>query len=406
MGSDVFKGSGGWIVGAVEELLRDDSISLSIASPSPLVSELKIVQGERIKYYVFPLNKGKRRFKPSYESVFRFIKDDVRPDLVHIHGTEFPFGLSYIRACGSNHVVASMQGMVSVICKYSIGDIPLKALLKYTTISDLFLRKSLWNEKKNLFLWGQSEIQLIKELRHVIGRTTWDRAHCWAINPEVHYHFCNETLRPEFYSGGWSYKDCNKYTVFVSQPKNSVKGFHQLLKALPLVLTMYPDTIIRIPGNLDLFPISLKGQLLQNGYNRYLNQIIKNNKLKDHLVFLGPLTAEEMKKEYLSANVFVSCSSIENSSNSIGEAQILGTPCISSYVGGCDDLVVHGETGLLYRFEEVEMLAYYICKVFSGEYDLDTMSRNEIVAARKRHDQQANNKALLDIYSIVMNNDR
>ena len=48
----------------------------------------------------------------------------------------------------------------------------------------------------------------------------------------------------------------------------------------------------------------------------------------------------------------------------MGEAQLLGVPVIASYVGGVPDMVTHGETGLLYRFEEVEMLAEGIRNLF------------------------------------------
>ena len=56
--------------------------------------------------------------------------------------------------------------------------------------------------------------------------------------------------------------------------------------------------------------------------------------LEDKVSFLGPLNAEQMKAEYLRSNVFLCPSSIENSPNSLGEAQMLGVPCVASYVGG------------------------------------------------------------------------
>lgn len=404
-GNNEFKGSGGWLVGAAHGLLKTNNVQLSIAAPSPLVTSLKVLQGEAITYFAIPKPRSIHGFIKDSEGLWREIHNQVQPDIVHIHGTEFPYGLAYIRACGASHVVASIQGMMSVIYKYNICDIPHTTLLKNTTLSDVLLRKTLWKEKKDLNSYGQYEVQLIKGISHVIGRTSWDRAHTWAINSNVRYHFCNETLRAEFYTGHWDSNKCSKHTIFVSQLKNSIKGFHQLLKALPLVLAKYPDTIVRIPGNLQLFPTSLKGKMLQGGYERYLRQLIEKYNIKKQLVFLGPLSAEEMKREYLSANVFVSCSSIENSSNSIGEAQMLGTPCISSYVGGCSDMIRHGETGFLYRFEEIEMLAYYICHIFGSKINLIKMSDDEAVIARKRHDPHANSEALLDIYKKVISDD-
>lgn len=400
-GENVLRGSGGWMIGAANELLKRNNINLYVASPTKLVSELKVLEGERVMYYVVPMGKGNVKYNPAFEPFWKEIQRQVSPDIVHIHGTEFSHGLAYIRACGAEHVVASIQGLMSEISKYCLSGVPIAFLLRNITFYDICYNKTLWNEKKKLQTCGRSEAQLIRGLGHVIGRTTWDKSHVWAINNNIHYHLCNETLRPEFYEGRWDYKACKKQTIFVSQPKNSIKGFHQLLKALSLVLKRYPNTVVRIPGTLQLFPTTIKGKMLQSGYNRFLKELVIKNGLKDHLVFLGLLSAEEMKREYLSAHVFVSCSSIENSSNSIGEAQLLGTPCISSYVGGCNDMVKHEETGFLYRFEETEMLAYYICKVFGGEYDLTSISQNEVNVAKLRHDPIANCNALMEIYNKI-----
>ena len=402
-GEHVLKGSGGWMIGAAMELIKNGKVSLNIAAPSSFVSELTTIQGEQVTYYAFPEVSNIRKNYIQYEGYFREITKQVSPEVVHIHGTEFPIGLAYVRACGSKNVVASIQGMTSVICRYNTDGIPVYSRLKYITLSDLILRRSLFKEKRDLSSYGRLEIELIKELHFVIGRTSWDKAHTWAINPNIQYYHCNETLRSEFYEGEWKFHDCHKHTIFLSQPKNSVKGFHQLLKALPIVLERYPDTIVRIPGSLHLYPVSLKGQFLLTGYDRYLKSLIDKGNLKGHIVFLGPLSATQMREEYLSANVFVSCSSIENSSNSIAEAQILGTPCIASFVGGTDDMVIHGETGFLYRFEEVEMLAYYICDVFGEGLDLEKLSHKEVSVAQKRHNPKLNCEALLNIYHQIIN---
>ena len=113
-------------------------------------------------------------------------------------------------------------------------------------------------------------------------------------------------------------------------------------------------------------------------------------------MFTGNLNAEQMKSEYLNANVFVCPSSIENSPNSLGEAQILGTPCIASYVGGVMDMMKGNERNL-YRFEEVSMLAAKICRIFANadkQIDMKT-------AAIQRHDPKMNSMQLLETYRMI-----
>ena len=115
--------------------------------------------------------------------------------------------------------------------------------------------------------------------------------------------------------------------------------------------------------------------------------------------FTGPLNAEEMKQAYLKTNVFVSSSNIENSPNSVGEAQILGVPTISSYVGGVHNLIPYPDQGILYRYEDTEMLAFYICRLF-GQNSFD--NKKMIEAAKKRHSQETNANQLLTIYEKII----
>ena len=111
-----------------------------------------------------------------------------------------------------------------------------------------------------------------------------------------------------------------------------------------------------------------------------------------------------MHNQYLKSHIFVCPSSIENSPNSLGEAQILGVPCIASYVGGTPDMVTHKETGFLYRFEEFEMLAQYMKFIFQNNKVIDDLSINEIKKASLRHDRDTNCDNLIKIYSDILKN--
>ena len=126
--------------------------------------------------------------------------------------------------------------------------------------------------------------------------------------------------------------------------------------------------------------------------------MIEKMGLVGKITFTGNLNAEQMKQEYLRANVFVCPSSIENSPNSLGEAQILGTPCVASYVGGVMDMMKGNENNL-YRFEEIEMLAEKVCRVFADEekqVDMHTI-------AAERHSPTLNCNNLLLIYKNIVN---
>lgn len=92
--------------------------------------------------------------------------------------------------------------------------------------------------------------------------------------------------------------------------------------------------------------------------------MLKKYNIQERFEFEGFLSADEMKQLLLESNVFVCPSSIENSPNSLGEAMILGVPCVASDVGGISDMLTHNEEGFLYPFDDSYKMAFYIRKTF------------------------------------------
>lgn len=394
-GDGTIKGSGGWILGAAEALASHPEIQLAVASVSNAVDTLTFLQGKEIIYYLLPLGKGNQQINHDYEPLWKQVKEGFCPDLVHIHGTELTHGLAYIEACGTSNVCLSIQGLISACYDYYFSGISDKERRESKTFASL-----IWggmNKNANKYrIRGECEKELIRRIYHIIGRTSWDRERIWSINPEAKYYTCNETLRPEFYDGHlWKYSECQKHSIFMSQAGQTIKGLHMLLRALPLVLRKYPDTVLRIAGSDMISCSSFKQRLLLSDYGKLLIQIINKNGLNGRVVFTGQLNAEEMRAEYLKANVYVCPSSIENSPNSLGEAQLLGVPVLASYVGGIPDLM-KGDDDHLYRFEEVEMLAYKLVHLFEKENAVETSAMRKL--AISRHDPVSNMKQLLMIY--------
>lgn len=391
---------GGWMLSSANTLAQRDDITLYVASVSRHVSQLTRVKGGNIEYFLIPYGKGNEKENPEYEYYWKEISAQATPDVVHIHGTEFTHGLSYVKACGADHVVVSIQGLLHVIARYSTCGISRGEIIRNYTLRDLLFGSSLLSEQKAFMKRGKCEVELFRIVKHVIGRTTWDRAHTLAINSDVNYHHCNETLRESFYEGKWEYGKFLKHTIFLSQGSSALKGAHMVFNALPIVLKKYPDSVIRVAGN---SPYNVKkrfGISLMTGYGKYLLGIIKKYHLEDRIQYLGILNEKQMKEEYLRANVFICPSSIENSPNSLGEAQLLGVPCIGSYVGGVPDFISSNNQGVLYRFDDVELLAAAIIKTFESSECFD--NKEMIAVAEKRHDKQINNQALLTIYQEVI----
>ena len=136
------------------------------------------------------------------------------------------------------------------------------------------------------------------------------------------------------------------------------------------------------------------------GYGNYISRLIKKLQLIENIRFLGYLDSDQMKEQYLQCNVFVCPSSLENSPNSVAEAQLLGVPVIASFVGGIPDMIPSKEMGTLYPFDDVNLLAHAIEDVF-----VNKSSYNGKIAqqeARMRHDAHGITNSLLAIYSKIL----
>jgi glycosyltransferase involved in cell wall biosynthesis len=392
------KGTGGWLVGAANALINQKDIELYVASVTKEVNQLKRLEGKSVTYYYLPYGKGNKRVNHEYESYWRDIRDAILPDVIHIHGTEFSHGLAYIEACGSEHVCVSIQGLTSVYARYYLAGLKAWDIRKSFTPASLY-KGSVIQGCKDFLKRGEYERELLRKVDHIIGRTSWDKAHAWAINPKAEYHYGGETLRSDFYSGRtWDYSRCTPHSIFLSQADYPIKGLHVVLNAMPLVLRQYPDATLRIAGGDITRSKGWIEKLKLSDYGKIVRNIIRDNILQHCVYFTGPLDGDGMRREYLRSNVFICPSSIENSPNSLGEAQILGVPIIASYEGGVMDMM-RGNEDNLYRFEEVEMLAYKIVALFEKKDNIDTVYMRK--AALERHDPQTNATELIKIYSSI-----
>ncbi len=391
---------GGWIYALAKQLILVKEITLAIATVFP-GKEIKSLEKDNLIYYLLPA-KSKTEYQKSLEPAWLRICNEFKPDIIHIHGTEYPHGLACMKACPNLIYIISIQGLITAYSRYYLAGIKNFDIIKNITPRDLLRMDSLFQGNKKLKRRIVYEKEYILRSRHIIGRTSWDYTHAKIINPKINYHFCNEILRDSFFSSPkWDVSRKNDYTIFISQASEPIKGLHQVIKAVALLQKDFPTIKIRVAGQNILRNSSILERFKRNGYGSYIKKMIKKYTMHKQLFYLGPLGEEQMVSEYKNAHIFICPSSIENSPNSLGEAQLIGVPIISSYVGGIPDMVSHGESGLLYRFEEVEMLAEYIRKIFTNNEIAVRLSKNGIKAAELRHNKQINVEQTVKIYNSI-----
>ena len=401
---DNLTSGGGWLTQICDMLLADNNNELLVVYPTNVKSgESGVTNNFQYRGLYFNpkhLRVGKLAEEENVKKYKEILREN-NPDIIHIHGTEFQYSYFLIEAarqCGMiQKVLISIQGMVKYYAKHYAFGVPY-FFRYFFTIRELILKNNICSGISSYERRGIYEEKAIMLARHVIGRTNWDKGGVYLINSNAKYHFCNETLRDAFYSGEWRLNNCNPHTIFISQASYPVKGFHLFLQALAEVKKYYPDVMAYIAG-----PNMLTGNILHvSSYALYIKKLIKNLNIDANVVFLGPQTANQMKREMLKANVFVSPSTIENSPNSLGEAMLLGVPCISSDVGGVSDLMIHNREGYIYPLEETYMLAYYIIKIFSEPELAQEIGKNARKHASITHNPKNNFNRLMEIYNEIM----
>jgi glycosyltransferase involved in cell wall biosynthesis len=394
---------GGWLVNASKDLAIQENIQLSLAFPRPQSSDVVKLKGEKINYYSFPIVKVGEEYIQKNIHLKNILKE-WNPDLVHIFGTEFPHTLAMINACKESGIktVISIQGLVSIYSKHYMANLPSKVQKRFT-FRDFVKQNNILQQQKQFEERGILEIKALQKVDHIIGRTTWDKACTTQINPNANYHFCNETLREEFYKYEWSLKKCEKYTILLSQAGYPIKGMHYVLEALPYILKKFPETKLYVAGPDFTSATTLKEKLKKTSYAIYITELIERYDLKKHVFFTGLLNEKQMCERYLKSNVFVCPSSIENSPNSLGEAMILGVPCVASNVGGISDMLIHKEEGFIYQADAPYMLAHYVCELFENEDLAKSISKKAKDHALMTHDRDKNTKMLIDIYCDILN---
>ena len=404
---------GGWLTGLSDSLRRTEGIKLGVCMPSTTTEDILRGEVQGVDYYLYQ-DHGWNRYCNENKELLERVVNDFQPDVVHVFGTEYPRTLEVLDAVGSERVLISLTGILTEYYAMYEAGVQEKYTKKHTILQFIASRhRKLFFLQNRLITYGKHdferrmryELASMKKAKYVTGRTSFDHNFAKRINPDIRYFFCNESLRKAFYEEPkWQYDNCDKYTIFISNAGYPIKGFHKLLEATPKLLKKYPKLKIRVAGNSPFVQTKgLKGWLIQvtDEYGQYLRHLINNNDLLTVVEFLGNLDEEKMKAEFLRANVFLLPSAIENSPNSLGEAMLLKTPCIASNVGGVADMLVDGEEGLLYSFDDMQALTDAIETVFDNPDLAVKIGNAASLHAARTHCVSTNNDTMMKIYQEI-----
>lgn len=386
---------GGWIASLEQIIHKVKEIELGVAFQFP-DSEFKY-EKDGVCYYPIPEYKLSRLErlcrKDNKKKLLIYCKrviDDFHPDLIHIFGSENDFGL----LCQHTRIpiVIHIQGSLPPIYNawFPVG------MNRYDFV---FTKGLSWKRRLNELLIestfhrsAEQEVQTIQHCHYFMGRTGWDKGVVSLFNPDATYFHCEEALRDSFMQGKkyWSIPTENKVRIVSVISPPFYKGVDLILKTSSLLKRFTTlDFEWRIYGTCDI-------RLYEYKYGIRASEV--------NVKAMGTASKEELVDVLCASTLYVHPSYIDNSPNSVCEAQLLGLPVIATNVGGLSSIIRDGETGILVPANAPYTLAFLIKQLSVDSERCQQLSSAARKQAAERHNPEKIRNTVLDIYKTILSN--
>lgn len=321
--------------------------------------------------------------------------NDFKPNLIHVFGTEGVF--SSIQHYTNIPIVIQLQGIINPCVNAFFP--PNLSKWDFIFSHDYFLDNILGRSPVFTYLrflnQAKREKENLKSAKYLIGRTEWDKSISLSYNRNATYFHIDEVLRPIFYTPHNKKENVKKEITIISTISPTIyKGIDVILKSAKI---LKEDTDIKFQWK--LIGLSSEDKLLK---------IFEKNLNINHRLFniecLGNKRPEDLSEILKKADVFIHPSYIDNSPNSICEAQILGLLVIASNVGGIASLVSHKKSGILIPANGVFEIISYLKNYMEKKDEYMLISQNGKKIATERHNQNKILMQVLNSYSEILNN--
>ena len=386
---------GGWIYSLEKEISKRPDIELAVAFF--MNNQTMKIKLNGVTYYpienpftksLFSKIKGQLTSQTFIEKIWlkSFLKviDDFKPDIIEIFGSEQSFG--QVAQFTSIPVVLHIQGILTPCYNAFLPPSISKHNYIWADLSPINVYRR-YHELTCFRKNGEREIKMIHQISYFIGRTEWDRRLTKLYNPQARYFYGNEMLRDTFYEH--ERRELPNKSVFISTLSSPLyKGYGTVLKTANILKHIVGlDFDWKVYGNINPKFTEHKLHLNHNDINVH---------------FMGIATAEELHTALLKSTAYLHLSYIDNSPNSVCEAQITGIPVIATNVGGTSSLIKNGETGFLVPVNDPYQTAYLANQLAMDKELNINIGNNASYIARKKHNKNEIVETLINTYNIII----
>lgn len=312
--------------------------------------------------------------------------EKVNPDIIHVFGTEWPFGL--VSKYTDKPVIIHIQGIITACnnASYPPG----------------YSRFTQWYFNFNIFrillhpirqrTQESMEREIWKTCSNYMGRTKWDYTLSNILHPNCRYYHVNEVLRPAFYevAGGWKRKKDRMLRLISTGCGSFWKGPDMVIKVAKVLMAMNIEFEWLLAGEMPFF--------LRDMVERHENTKFE----KCHVKIMGFMDSLTLINYLMNSSLYIHTAYIENSPNSICEAQMIGIPVVSTNVGGISSIISDGKTGVLVPANDPWRMAYEIVSLWKDSDKMTKISNAEVMTARSRHDKTNILNSVIEAYKALL----
>lgn len=391
----------GWMISLEDEVKKSPEIDLHVAYFSETDKESFEFEGVTYHPLFNPRSKNSLarvldRRKPVSSTDGKMLPlmlkvvEEVKPSLIHVHGTEERFGLiqEYVK---NIPVVFSIQGLLAPYSEKYFTGLPNKDIYGFESWKDKLKLVSYRNEFKNFYERGKRECRYLKKAHYIFGRTAWDEYITGLMNNQRKYYVVDEILRSQFYGKQWRKESFSKASFkIVSTISGGIyKGYETVLRSAAL-LKQY--------SGID-FEWIIAGYDQESKWVRIAERYTNIKTADVNVKLLGRIDAEQLSCLLADSDIYVHVSHIENSPNSVCEAMLVGMPIIASFAGGTASLLTTKKEGILVQDGDPYVYAGAISYLYHHFDIAKSYGENARRRALERHNPERIGKQLLDAYA-------
>lgn len=384
------KNTGSWIE-ALEKIFKRYLPDVELGIAFEHQDEVFKVDREGVTYYPIHIQRTSSP-KNNYELLrphYLKVIEDFKPDIIHCFGTErWHYGLmaKEVKVPFVIHIMGFMN-IYDPMDEIVLHEHDYIKYFNYNPIKYLIHKREYKTKHENQEL----ERGVMTANKYFMGRTEWDKNIVKYYSPGSTYYHCEEAIRDEIYNSPvkWKFHSRKKIRLITIGNAGSLKGNEMMLRAAWLLKKQF---------HVDFEWLYTSDEYQLSFFEKVIG--IKHDDVNIKLI--GRLSASEIVTQLADADFYIHPAIIDNSPNTVCEAQLIGTPIISTNAGGIPSLIEDGKTGFLYPYSEPHALAFKIMNLVGNKEVLEKVSENEYCVSHNRHNPENIAKNINNIYEYII----